>query len=50
MIKNTFYLADMGLLYLPGMRVTVAELMSQQLKVDQKLIAKVRAEEILHIG
>lgn len=48
MIKNTLHLAGMGLLYIPEKKVTVAELLSQQPEVDQKLITKVRPGEMSH--
>lgn len=39
----------MGLLYVPEKKVTVAEILSKQLEVDQKLLTKVRAGDLLHI-
>lgn len=44
MIKNTFHLAGMGLLYVPEKKVTVAEILSKQL--DQRFLTKVRAGEM----
>lgn len=49
MIKNAFRLAGMGLLYVPEKKVTVAEILSKQLEVDQKYLTKVRAGEMLGI-
>lgn len=36
-------------MYVPEKQVTVAELMSRQLQIDQQLFTKVRAGAILHI-
>lgn len=38
----------MGLKYAPENQVTVAELMSQKLQIEQQLMTKVRAGAILH--
>lgn len=39
----------MGLVYAPEKQVTVAELMSQKLQIEQQLMTKVRAGAMLHI-
>lgn len=38
----------MGLVYVPEMQVTVAELMSHRHQIDQQLMTKVRAGAMLH--
>lgn len=45
MMKTYFFLADMGLMYVPEMALTVAELMSKQLVNYEKQINKVREQE-----